>query len=232
MRYFACVSLVALLPGMAWAQNNPGDANPWQKPASLRASVNLSTSAVINGVVMKRPQLSLNLSGEKAALYYGGSLATVDNNLGSDSQDQLYAGYRQSLGKISLRYQATYRSYPGTLAQFNDSGLMYQVTASRNLLGLNTSLGVEYSDADFANVRKSYGLNGSISRGLIKNMSGWLSLSYHKQWGGVDSLNTNIGLWYQMTPKLGLSARVNNWHAYAAWNRDRPTLSLGISRTL
>ncbi len=232
MRYFVYVSLIALAPGIAWAQNNPGDANPWQKPASLRASISLSTSAVINGVVMKRPQLGFNLSGEKAALYYGASVATVDNNLGSDSQDQLYAGYRQSLGKISIRYQATYRSYPGTLAQFNDSGLTYQVTASRSLLGVNASLGAEYSDTDFANVRKSYGLNGSISHGLIKNMSGWLSLSYHKQWGGVDSLNTNIGLWYQMTPKLGISASVNNWHAYAAWNHDRPTLSLGISRTL
>ncbi len=233
MRYLLYTSFLALLPGMAQAQgSNPGDPDYWQKPASLRASISLSTSAVINGVIMKKPQLGLNLSGEKADAFYGASISTVDNNLGSDSQDQLYAGYRQSLGKVQIRYQASYRAYPGTLDQYTDSSLVYQVTASRSFFGVGTSLSAEYSDADFANVRKSYGVNGSVSHGLMKNMSGWMSLSYHKQWGGVDSLNTNIGLWYQVTPKMGLSASVNNWHAYASWNRDRPTLSVGISRTL
>jgi hypothetical protein len=181
---------------------------------------------------MKKPQLGFNLSGEKAAAFYGASISTVDNNLGSDSQDQFYAGFRQSLGRTTIRYQATWRAYPGTLPLYNASGLTWQVAASRRLLGVNASLGADYSDADFANVRKSYGLNGSLSHGLMKNMSGWLSLSYHKQWGGVDSLNTNIGVWYQMTPKMGFSASVNNWHAYASWNHDRPTLSVAISRTL
>jgi len=233
MRYLVCISLLALAPGLAWAQGgNPGDPDYWQKPATLRASISLSTSAVINGVIMKKPQLGFNLSGEKASAFYGASISTVDNNLGSDSQNQFFGGFRQSLGKTSIRYQATYRVYPGTLPQYNDSGLTYQVTASRTLFGVGTSLGLDYSDSDFARVSKSYGVNGSLSHSLLKNMSGWLSLSYHKQRGGVDSLNTNIGIWYQMTPKMGLSASVNNWHAYASWNRDRPTLSVGISRTL
>ena len=232
MRYLLCISLLALVPGLAWAEGNPGDPDYWQKPATLRASISLSTSAVINGIIMKKPQLGFNLSGEKADAFYGAGISTVDNNLGSDSQDQFYAGYRQHLGKTTIRYQANYRLYPGTLDQYTKAGLIYQVTASRTFSGIGTSLGMEYSDHDFANVRKSYGLNGSISRGLLKNMSGWLSLSYHKQWGGVDSLNTNIGLWYQMSPKMGFSASVNSWHAYASWNRDRPTLSVGISRTL
>ena len=232
MRYLVCIPLLALVPGLAWAEGNPGDPDYWQKPATLRASISVSTSEVINGVIMKKPQLGFNLSGEKATTFYGASISTVDNNLGSDSQDQFYGGFRQKLGKTTLRYQATYKTYPGTLEQYTDSGLIYQIAASREVFGIGTSLGVEYSDKDFANVRKSYGLNGSISHGLMKNMSGWLSLSYHKQWGGVDSLNTNMGIWYQMTPKMGFSASVNNWHAYASWNHDRPTLSVGISRTL
>jgi len=233
MRYLLCIPLLTLAPGLACAQgSNPGDPDYWQKPATLRASISVSTSAVINGIIMKTPQLGFNLSGEKATAFYGAGISTVDNNLGSDSQDQVYAGFRQPLGKTTIRYQVTWRAYPGTLPQYNDSGLTYAVTASRSLFGVHTSLGADYSGRDFANVRKSYGLNGSLSHGLMKNMSGWLSLSYHKQWGGVDSLNTNIGVWYQMTPKMGLSASVNNWHAYASWNRDRPTLSVGISRTL
>ena len=81
-------------------------------------------------------------------------------------------------------------------------------------------------------MRKAYGVNASIRRGLAKKLSGWVSLSYRKQWGSVDFLNTNVGLYYQMTDKLGLATSVNNWHAYADWNVDRPTLSVSLSRRL
>lgn len=204
----------------------------WNQPAKWHASVGVSTSGVINGMVFRKPQWSLDISGRKQDIYFGSTLRTVESHIGTDSEDKFFVGYNQKLKPFTLRWQATYRIFPGTQARYTDNSLLYQVTASREVLGFNASAGAEYTDHDYSEVRKSYGVNASLSRGLLPKLSGWLSVSYRRQWGGVDYTNTNLGLYYQLTDRLGVATSVNNWHAYASWNVDRPTLSVSLSRRL
>lgn len=225
------VLLVCPVAAHAGAANDDPNA-VWNQPANWQAQIALSTSGVINGVINRTPQLSASLSGRKSDLYFGANAQTADSNIGTDSQDQLYLGYNQQLKPVALRWQLTYKTYPGTPSPYTDQALDYQVTASKNLLGLNTSLGVEYTNADYTTIRKSYGLNFSLGRGLLKKMYGWLSISHRHNTGSVDYTNTNIGVAYQLTDKLGVSTSINDWHAYASWAEDHPTFSISINRKL
>lgn len=234
-----CWLLLVLLasPIVSPVAAHAGDANDdpnavWNQPANWQAQLSLSTSGVINGVINRKPQLGFDVSGRKSDLYFGAHAQTADSNVGTDYEDRLFVGYTQKLDPVSLRWQLTYKTYPGTPAQYTDQALDYQVTASKNLLGLNTSLGVEYTNADYTTVRKSYGLNFSLGRSLLKKMYGWLSISHKHNTGSVDYTNTNIGVAYQLTDKIGVSTSINDWHAYASWAEDHPTFSIAINRKL
>jgi len=228
MRYFLASVLLLFCPLTAHA----GDAGSWGKPVSLQASLSASTSGVINGVINRKPQLTLNLGGQKGDLNFGASAQTVDSNIGTDYQDQFYLAYNQKLAPVSLRWQVMYKTYPGTPSPYTDQALDYQVSASRSLLGINTSVGVEYTNDDYTTIRKSYGLNLSLGRGLLKKMYGWLSISHKHNFGSVDYTNTNIGIAYQLTSKIGVSTSINDWHAYADWAEDHPSFSVSINRKL
>jgi len=235
MRYWL-FSLLIFSPLAAYAGDKDvsnGDPNAvWNQPAHWQAQISASTSGVINGIVMQKPQLAFDLSGRKSDFYFGAHSQTAESYVGTDYENHLYVGYTQQFNPVSLRYQVTWKTYPGTPSQYTDQALDYQVTASRNLLGLNTSLGVEYTDEDYTTIRKSYGLNLSLGRSLIKKMYGWLSVSHKHNTGSADYTNTNIGVAYQLTDKLGVSTSVNNWHAYADWAEDHPTFSISINRKL
>jgi hypothetical protein len=236
MRYWLLPALLVLSPLAAHAGDKPasnGDPNAvWNQPAHWQAQISASTSGVINGIVMRKPQLAFDLSGRKNDFYFGAHSQTAESYVGTDYENRFFVGYTQQLNPVSLRYQVTWKTYPGTPTQYTDQALDYQVTASRNLMGLNTSLGVEYTDEDYTTIRKSYGLNLSLGRSLIKKMYGWLSVSHKHNTGSVDYTNTNIGVAYQLTDKIGVSTSVNNWHAYADWAEDHPTFSISINRKL
>jgi len=217
--------LLLLLPATsALAENNP---------LHLSASVNASTSTVINGIVFNRPQFSGNLDGWHGHTSFGVNIASAysGNNNGTDHQDRYFVAYEQRLKPVTLKYQVTYKNYPGTRAGLTDHGVTYGVTASHGFKGLSVGLGVDYTDTDYTTIRKSYGLNLSLGHSFGK-LSSWLSVSHHHQFGSVDYTNTNMGVYYPLSPKMGMSASINNWHAYADWNHDRPTLSLSLSRRL
>ena len=191
-----------------------------------------STSTVINGQVAPKPQYGVDLSGEKGRWSLQAKVATIDSWVGADSEDRVTLSYNQPLKPFSLKYQVQYKMYPGTRAGYNATGTSYQVSASKSWHGVNYGIGAEYSDADYASIRKSYGINLSLGHSFMPKLSGWLSVAHHHQFGSADYTNTNVGLYYQVTRKIGLSTSVNLYHAYASWNVDHPTLSVGLSRRL
>ncbi|ESQ86996.1 hypothetical protein ABAC460_21690 [Asticcacaulis sp. AC460] len=211
------------------------DAAPpswWDQKIHTSASIGISTSGTINGEINRKPRLSLNLSGNKGRMTFGARHETADSYSGTDSENRFHVAWRQDNKLANLNYQVMYKTYPGTRPGLTDEALLYQVSASRSLKGINYGLGLEYTNADYATTRKSYGLNLSVSRSFLPKLSGWLSVSHKKQWGSVDYTNANIGLYYQATPKIGVATSINNWHAYADWAVDRPTLSVSLSRRL
>ncbi len=218
------LTFALLLPAMpALAEN----------PLHLEASVNASTSTVINGIVFNRPQYGAHLDGAHDRFHFGASIETAySGNSGADHQDKYFVTYQQSFKPIDVRYEVLVKSYPGTRAGLNDYGVTYGVTASRNMAGFNVGLGVDYTGEDYTTVRKSYGVNLSLGHSLGHKVSSWLSISHHHQFGSVDYTNTNMGIYYSLSSKVGVSASINDWHAYADWNHDRPTLSISVSRRL
>ncbi len=205
-----------------------------ENPLHLSGSISASTSTVINGIVFNRPQYSGNIGGWYGHTTFGANIASAysGGNSGTDHQDKYFVAYEQKLAPISVKYEVTLKTYPGTRDGLTDQGIDYAVTASHPIAGVNVALGVDYTGEDYSTTRKSYGFNASLSRGLLPKLSGWLSVSHHHQFGSVDYTNTNLGLYYQLTSKLGVSTSINNWHAYAEWAHDRPTLSLSLSRRL
>lgn len=195
-------------------------------------AVSLTTSSVINGMVTNKPEFGLTLNGGKGKAFWGARMTTANSGNGTDSQNSVFAGYSQPIKAYTLRYQFTHKAYPGTYDHLRDEGNIHQVTVSRNLRGVNYSAGLEYSDRDYTQVRKSYGASLSVSRGLTKKLSGWASVMHKHQVGAVDFTNVNVGVYYQLTSRIGVSTSVNNWHAYADWAEDRPTLSVALSRKL
>ena len=222
---------VTILSLMLFALATPVAAAP---DLHLSASVNASTSTVINGIVFNRPQFGANLEGHHGNLSFGANIASAysGGNNGTDHQDKYVVAYDQRLKSLNLKYQVMLKTYPGTRAGLTDHGIDYAVTASHSVKGVNFGLGVDYTDKDYATTRKSYGINLSLGHSFMPKLSGWLSVSHHHQFGSVDYTNTNLGLYYQATAKMGVSTSLNNWHAYAAWGRDRPTLSISLSRKL
>ncbi len=218
------------LTGLLIAAATPALA---ENPLHLEASVSASTSTVINGIVFNRPQYGAHVEGSHDQIHFGASIESAySGNSGADHQDKYFVTYEQNLKPIHLRYEVLVKSYPGTRDGLTDHGVTYGVTASRSLAGFNVGLGVDYSDTDYTTIRKSYGMNLSLGHSLGLKMSSWLSISHHHQFGSVDYTNTNMGVYYSLSSKMGVSASINNWHAYAAWNHDRPTLSLSLSRKL
>ena len=227
MRRIVIVFLTGLLPVTAHAAAKP-------KPFQWSASLSASTSTLLNSEVIDKPQYGLTLQGHEGATSFGAELRTARaaNTVGTDSEDRFYVAYSQRLKPFSLHYQVTWKLYPGTRPGLNDQGTVWQVSASRPVFGVNVSLGAEYTDEDYSTTRKSYGFDASLSRSLLPKLSGWISVQHKREWGSVDYTNTNIGLYYQATSKIGVSTSVNTWHAFAPWGRDHPTLSLSLSRRL
>lgn len=195
-------------------------------------AISMTTSSVINGMVTNKPEFGLALNGSKGRAFWGGRMTTANSGNGTDSQDSLFAGYTLPVKSFDLRYQFTHKAYPGTREGLRDEGNIHQMTLSRGFKGVNYAAGLEYSDRDYIQVRKSYGASLSASRGLTKKLSGWASVMHKHQIGAVDFTNVHVGVYYQLTPRIGVSTSVNNWHAYADWAEDRPTLSLALSRKL
>ncbi len=225
MRKVVIVIIAALSPMAAHAADK-SQAIHWS------ASLSASTSSVLNSEVIQKPQFGFNLSGHEGATFFGAEARTARSSLGTDSEDKFYLGYEQRLKPVSLRYEVTYKVYPGTKPGYNDSGVLWQVSASHPFFGVNCSLGADYTGEDYATTRRSYGYSASLSRGLAPKLSGWISVSHRRNWGSVDYTNTNIGLYYQLTGKIGVSTSVNTWHAFASWGRDHPSLSISLSRRL
>ena len=234
MRFVILPLLLLPLAGPATAAPDYHIPNIYWPHFHWSASVNASTSTVMNDIVLNRAQLGGRLEGRLGNLLVEGSIASAysGGSSGTDHQDRYLVSYDQRMKPFNLRYQVTLKEYPGTRDGLNDHGIVYGVTASRKLLGLNLGLGLDYSNEDYATIRKSYGMNLSVSRSLAKGLSGWFSVSHHHQFGNVDYTNTNLGIYYQVTSKTGISTSINNWHGYARWNHDRPTLSVSLSRRL
>ena len=224
MRLQAYILCLGLVPGAACAGAPP--------PFHISASLSASTSTELNSEIIQKPQYGISLQGYQGPTFLGAEIRTARSSLGTDSEDKFFVGLEQKLKPFSLRYQVTWKLYPGTKPGYNDSGLVYQVSASHPLFGVNCSLGAEYTGEDYSTTRKSYGYNVSLSRGLAPKLSGWISVQHKRNWGSVDYTNTNIGLYYQATPKIGFSTSVNTWHAFASWGRDHPSLSISLSRRL
>ena len=205
------------------------DANPLH----LSASVSASTSTVINDIVFNKPQYGANLDGWYGHSSFGVNIASAySGNNGTDHQDKYFVAYDQKLVPFDLKYQVTLKTYPGTREGLNDNGVDYAVTASQSVDGISYSFGVDYTGEDYTTTRKSYGFNVSLGHSFAPKLSGWLSISHHHQFGSVDYTNTNLGLYYSLNSKMGVSTSINNWHAYADWGRDRPSLSISLSRRL
>ena len=200
----------------------------------LSAAVNASTSTVINGIVFNRPQFGANVEGHHGNVSFEASIASAysGGNNGTDHQDKYIVAYYQRLKPFNLKYEVMLKTYPGTRAGLNNHGIDYAVTASHSVKGVNFGLGFDYTNKDYSTTRKSYGINLSLGHSFMSKLSGWLSVSHHHQFGSVDYTNTNMGLYYQLSSKFGVSTSINNWHAYADWNHDRPTLSISLSRKL
>lgn len=224
MKSCVIIPLVSLcLPSVALAD---ADKVHWS------GAISLTTSSVINGMVTNKPEFGLSLNGGKGRAYWGARTTTASSGNGTDSQNSLFAGYNLPVKSFNVRYQFTHKAYPGTYDHLRDEGNIHQVSVSRTVKGTNYAVGMDYSDRDYTQVRKSYGASLSVSRGLTKKLSGWASVLHKHQVGAVDFTNVNVGLYYQLTPRIGVSTSVNNWHAYADWAEDRPTLSVALSRKL
>ncbi len=224
MRFAAVVLGVLLLPGMARAADKTG--------FNWSASLSASTSTTLNSEIIQKPQYGFSLSGHKGTIALGADIRTARSSIGTDSEDKFYARAEQKLKPFDLHYEVTYRVYPGTLPGYHDSGLTYSVSASRSFLGVSCSLGADYTGEDYSTTRKAVGYSVSLGRGLAPKLSGWISVAHKRQWGSVDYTNTNIGVYYQATSKIGVSTSVNTWHAFAPWGRDHPSLSVSLSRRL
>ncbi len=227
MRKIVIVFLGALAPAAAHAADT-------SKPFQWSASFSASTSTLLNSEVIDKPQYGLTLQGRQGATLLGAEFHTANASpsIGTDSEDKVYLAYDQHLKPLDLRYQVTWKTYPGTRRGLNNQGTVWQVSASHRFFGVSVSLGTEYTDADYSTTRKSYAVDATLSRGLLPGLSGWISLQHKRQLGSVDFTNTNIGLYYQATPKIGFSTSVNTWHGFAPWGRDHPSLSVSLSRRL
>lgn len=224
MKSCVIIPIVCLcVPAAALAD---GDKVRWS------GAISLTTSSVINGMVTNKPEFGLTLNGSKGRAFWGGRMTTANSGNGTDSQNSLFAGYSVPVKAYELRYQFTHKAYPGTYAHLRDEGNIHQVTVSRSLKGTRYAAGLEYSDRDYTDVRRSYGASLSASRALTKKLSGWASVMHKHQVGAVDFTNVNVGVYYQLTSRIGVSTSINNWHAYADWAEDRPTLSVALSRKL
>ncbi len=157
---FAVVFLSAiLLPGVACAGVKAAISN-WS------ASLSASTSTQLNSEIIQKPQYGFSLSGRKGLAFLGADLRTAHSGIGTDSEDKFFAGVEQKLKPFTLRYELTYRVYPGTLPGYHDSGLTYSVNASRSFLGVSCSLGAGLYRRGLFDDTKALGYSVSLGRGL------------------------------------------------------------------
>lgn len=201
-RVLAAASALALTAGVAQAQDGP----------KLSYSLGVASDYVFRGVsqTQEDPQLfgGVDLTAGKA--YAGTWASNVDFGDKTDAEIDLYAGYKPTVGAVSLDLGVIYYGYVGAPKGADYGNVELKAAASapagRGALGA----AVFYSPDSFGAADEAvyYELNGSYPIAAKWSVSGAVGRQTYD--GSGDYTTWNVGAAYALTDKLSLDLRYHD----------------------